>query len=83
MRILSYLIDYYSPPLCKIVELKRLTLRGAISIEMYRRGRPRGLELWDSRRGGRGGGGELEQNFSRLLLNRSKLNGTGKCSRLI
>ena len=79
MRILSYLIDYYSPLLCKIVELKRLTLRAAISIEMYRRGRPRGLELWDSR----WVGGELEQNFSRLLLNRSKLNGTGKCSRLI
>ena len=79
MRILSYLIDHYSPLLCKIVELKRLTLRAAISVEMYRRGRPRGLELWDSR----GGGGELEQNFSRLLLNRSRLNGTGKCSRLI
>ena len=54
MRILSYLIDHYSPLLCKIVELKRLTLRAAISIEMYRRGRPRGLELWDSRGGGGG-----------------------------
>lgn len=59
MRILSYLIDYYSPLLCKIVELKRLTLRAAISIEMYRRGRPRGLELWDS-----GGGGVRTKFFS-------------------
>ena len=61
MRILSYLIDHYSPLLCKIVELKRLTLRAAISIEMYRRGRPRGLELWDSRGGG---GGVRKKCFS-------------------